>query len=117
MATKNQNDELAIELINLKIDAQYEIDWFRKYNPTHSTEEILMDMAKYLVQVKRQENRQEGFLLFIFGAAFWGSILMAFISILSRDWERLIWAIIVLTVSFGINIFAFGVNKNFKNKK
>lgn len=101
------------EKLNLESDAKDEIEWFRRYGKRNSTEEVLLDMAKYLVQIKNKYNRQEKFLMAIFGSAIIGSVFGGIFSLVSGEWTDLFWSAVVFIASITIVIKLYGE----KNRK
>lgn len=105
-------EKKSTKLIDLEIDAKHEVEWFKRFHPTHSTEEILLDMAKYLVRMKRKSDRQENFLMIAIGSGLIGSIFATVLALVSYEWELLFWSVIVFIVSFSFIIYIYGTNKN-----
>lgn len=108
MTTHKQQSNTEIE-----VEAKNEIDWFRKYNPKHSTEEVLFDMAKYFVQIKNKYDKQEKFFMAVFGCAIIGSVFGGIIALVSGEWTNLFWSAVIIIVSITIVIFLYGE----KNRK
>jgi len=100
-----------LESIESEIDAKNKIDWFRRLNPSASSEAILLDMAKYLVHLQKKYDRQEEFFMAVFGSVALGSIFLGFISLISGNWAELVTAIIVLVIVIAITIYVYGNRK------
>lgn len=111
-AEQIRKDKISQELMELEIDAKYEIERFQRYNPKKSTEEILFNMAKYLVQIQAKYKKQEEFFMAVFGSAIIGSILGAFFNLFSGNWTDFMWCVIVLIISISLIIYLYGEKRN-----
>jgi len=105
------SDNKKIETLNLESDARDQIEWFRRYGKHNTSEEVLFDMAKYLVQIKSRYDRQEKFFGAVFGCAVVGSIFGGIIALVSGEWTNLFWCVVVIIASITIVIKLYGEKK------
>lgn len=105
----NKN-KIELEKLNLENDARNQIDWFRNHCKQKSTEEVLFNMAKYLVQIKNKYNRQENFFMAVLSSVAFGSIFGGIIFIVSGDWVNLFWCVIIFILGVIVAISVYGKN-------